>query len=106
MPSEDRLEVRAAGSTRRTPQRQRLNEAVLHVLRALGLAVIAVGSHGVILVGPDKSDLKEVSLWFNRLTGRLESSEDDDFYVPVPGEPKRRKTALATVVKHALSAIK
>lgn len=69
-------------------------------------AVVGVGPQGVILVGPDKSDLKEVSLWFNRLTGRLESSEDDDFYVPVPGEPKRRKTALATVVKHALSAIK
>lgn len=69
-------------------------------------ALLGVGPRGVFLVGPDANALAEVPLWFNRITGQLETSTEDSFYVGEPGKPKRRQSALAAVVAKALEVLR
>jgi hypothetical protein len=48
----------------------------------------------------------EVKLRYNRLNVQLEGEDFDAFAVPVPGQPRRRRSALAVVVEQALSMIR
>lgn len=62
-----------------------------------GFAVWRAGRFGQV------SHVTEIPLAFDAITGRFEGIADDTFTEPPPGQPRKRRAALAVIVEHALT---
>jgi hypothetical protein len=57
-------------------------------------------SESAFLSGTDGPSTTIAGLRFNPVTTMWEGTDDDDFVVPTPGQPRAKRAALAVIIRH------